>query len=263
MPRLKAVKVGFDFDNMIKKELSITELFGVLSVIALTISVFSNAYFYYYLDAMWVMSILSPTFYISEILKVLMLMSLAIIVVGFLMDAFKWLVKKSFIFRKKQRFVLSVQQNTNNIVYQRILKKDKSFQFWQTIFVIVISTITIFLLTFLGFISITSMLWNSVLIGFVVGLFTNKEIRKDKELKLFILIGVVVFTTCFSAELKLNNIHQLPIAKLKNDKGVKNTLDWYVLDGSQDKLILLNQSSKKVIKVVKFEEIDRIISNKK
>jgi hypothetical protein len=52
----------------------------------------------------------------------------------------------------------------------------------------------------------------------------------------------------------------LPVAKLKNDKELIN---WYVLDGSQDKLILLQQSSRNVIKIVKFEEIDRIISNKK
>ena len=248
---------------MIKKELSITELFGVLSVIALTISVFSNAYFYYYLDAMWVMSILSPVFYVSEILKVLMLMSLAIIAVGFLMDAFKWLVRKSFLFRKKQRFVLSAQQDTHNIVRQKILKKDRSFQIWQTMFVIVVYTTTMILLTFFGFVSITSMLWNSALIGFVLGLFTNKEVKEDKELKAFVLIGLVFFTTCFSAQLKLKNIDQLPVAKLKVEKNVKNALDWYVLDGSQDKLILLNQNSKNTIKVVKFEEIDRIISNKK
>lgn len=245
---------------MIKTELSITELFGVLSVVALTISVFSNAYFYYSLDAIWVMSILSPTFYIFEILKVLVLMAGSILVVGFLMDIFKWMIKKSYKFRQKKRFKLSTQNILTDCKYKEIFKQNESFQFWQTTFVIVIYTIIVVLFTLFGLIKFNSMLWNSFLIGLTLGIFTNKEIKKDKELKLFVFIVFFALTTCFSAQIKLNDIEKLPVAKLKNDKELIN---WYVLDGSQDKLILLQQSSRNVIKIVKFEEIDRIISNKK
>ncbi|KKW76590.1 hypothetical protein AAV97_16800 [Acinetobacter sp. Ag2] len=245
---------------MIKRELSITELFGVLSVVALTISVFSNAYFYYSLDAIWVMSILSPTFYIFEILKVLVLMAGSILVVGFLMDIFKWMIKKSYKFRQKKRFKLSTQNILTDCKYKEIFKQNESFQFWQTTFVIVIYTIIVVLFTLFGLIKFNSMLWNSFLIGLTLGIFTNKEIKKDKELKLFVFIVFFALITCFSAQIKLNDIEKLPVAKLKNDKELIN---WYVLDGSQDKLILLQQSSRNVIKIVKFEEIDRIISNKK
>lgn len=245
---------------MIKRELSITELFGVLSVVALTISVFSNAYFYYSLDAIWVMSILSPTFYIFEILKVLVLMAASILVVGFLMDIFKWMIKKSYKFRQKKRFKLSTQNILTDCKYKEIFKQNESFQFWQTTFVIVICTIIVVLFTLFDLIKFNSMLWNIFLIGLTLGIFTNKEIKKDKELKLFVFIVFFALTTCFSAQIKLNDIEKLPVAKLKNDKELIN---WYVLDGSQDKLILLQQSSRNVIKIVKFEEIDRIISNKK
>lgn len=245
---------------MIKTESSITELLGVLSVVALTISVFSNAYFYYSLDAIWVMSILSPTFYIFEILKVLVLMAGSILVVGFLMDIFKWMIKKSYKFRQKKRFKLSTQNILTDCKYKEIFKQNESFQFWQTTFVIVICTIIVVLFTLFGLIKFNSMLWNSFLIGLTLGIFTNKEIKKDKELKLFVFIVFFALTTCFSAQIKLNDIEKLPVAKLKNDKELIN---WYVLDGSQDKLILLQQSSRNVIKIVKFEEIDRIISNKK
>lgn len=129
---------------MIKKELSITELFGVLSVVALSISVFSNAFFYYSLDAVWVMSILSPTFYIFEILKVLLLMSGVIVLVIFLMETFKWLIKKSFNFRQKKRFKLSTDPDQTDNTYQAIIQQDKSFHFWQTIFVIAIASIIVF-----------------------------------------------------------------------------------------------------------------------
>jgi len=93
-----------------------------------------------------------------------------------------------------------------------------------------------------------------------IGFFTNKEVKQDNELKILFLIIFLILATCFSAQIKLNNLTQLPIAILKDEK---NPMNWYILDGSQDKFILLNRDSKKMIKVVKFEEIDRIISNKK
>ncbi|KAF1019554.1 MAG: hypothetical protein GAK29_03874 [Acinetobacter bereziniae] len=217
-------------------------------------------FFYYSLDAIWVMSILSPSFYIFEILKVLVLMAGSILVVGFLMDIFKWIIKKSYKFRQKKHFKLSTQNIITGCKYKEIFKQNKSFKFWQTIFVIVICTIMIVLLTLFGLIRFNSMLWNSFLIGLTLGIFTNKEIKKDKGLKLFVFIAFFALTTCFSAQIKLNDIEKLPVAKLKNDK---EFINWYVLDGSQDKLILLQHSSRNVIKIVKFEEIDRIISNKK
>ncbi len=184
----------------------------------------------------------------------------SITVVGFLMDAFKWLIKKSFYFRQKKHFKLSINDTSMNDTYQKILKLDKSFQFWQTIFIIAVVTVFLVVLTKLGFIGFSALLWNSVLIGLTLGIFTNKDIKNDKVLKIFILIIFATFSTCFSAQIKLNNLEQLPIADLKNNN---QKTHWYVLDGSQDKLVLLERGSKNVIKIVKFEEIDRIISNKK
>lgn len=245
---------------MIKKELSITELFGVLSAIALMVSVFSNAFFYYSLDAMWVMSILSPSFYVFEILKVLAILMLSIFVVGLSIDAYQWIIKNSFKFRKKQRLKLNHNFKTCDPAYQKLTKLNNSYEFWQTIFVILVSTTIFCSLVIIGYISTTSLLWNSMLVGLVLGVFTNKEVKRDKALKIFVFIILIIFSACFSGQLKLNSLTELPIAMLKNDK---THTSWYVLDGSQDKLILLNQKLKNEIKVVKFEEIDRISSKKK
>ena len=89
------------------------------------------------------MSILSPTFYIFEILKVLVLMAGSILVVGFLMDIFKWMIKKSYKFRQKKRFKLSTQNILTDCKYKEIFKQNESFQFWQTTFVIVIVIVTV------------------------------------------------------------------------------------------------------------------------
>ena len=74
---------------MIKKEFSISELFGILSVVALTISVLANTYFYYSLDAIWVMSVLSPTFYVMDIIKVITALSVVIFFNAFFVFYYK------------------------------------------------------------------------------------------------------------------------------------------------------------------------------
>ena len=75
-----------------------------------------------------------------------------------------------------------------------------------------------------------------------------------------LMIMLFEFTTCFSLQIKLNQINQLPVAKLKSEQ---ESTAWYVLDGSSDKLILLKQDSKNIIKIVKLEEIDRISAHNK
>lgn len=105
---------------MIKKELSITELFGILSVVALSISVISNAFFYYSLDALWVMSILSPTFYVFEIIKVATITASAILAVGGLMNLYKFLLKKSRLLRPKVRY--KIHANSDNLALKMSLR---------------------------------------------------------------------------------------------------------------------------------------------
>ena len=53
------------------KEISITEIMGLLSFVGIAISVIAQTYFYLRLDAIWVMSIISPTIYLLDIIKVI------------------------------------------------------------------------------------------------------------------------------------------------------------------------------------------------
>ena len=104
-------------------------------------------------------------------------------------------------------------------------------------------------------IGFAEVLWCSVLVGSVLSIFTDEGVRKDTGIKYFVFSIIVIFTTCFSAQLKLNNIPNSPVAFLKSQDKNK----WYVLDSFQDNVILLNKTENKSnIKVVKFEEIDRI-----
>lgn len=55
------------------KELSLTDLIALISTISVLVSVTSQAYFYYRLDALWVMSLLTPSIYFVEVVKVIIL----------------------------------------------------------------------------------------------------------------------------------------------------------------------------------------------
>ncbi|UUS58801.1 MULTISPECIES: hypothetical protein [unclassified Acinetobacter] len=241
---------------MIKKELSITELFGILSIAALTISVISNAFFYYSLDAIWIMSVLSPSFYIFEIIKVLVLSCSVIAVVGVLLDFYKFLFKQYCKSKPKKKILVS-----NHITEAELKEKIEQFlkkhKLLQAIFVIIVCVSGLITLYVNNFIGQTSMLWGAVLIGITLNIFTDDEVRRDKPLKFLVLTILAIFATCFSAQLKLNDIKKSPVATLK----IKDVNKWYVLDSFQGNVILFNDSENKSnIKVVKFEDIDRISS---
>jgi hypothetical protein len=48
--------------------------------------------------------------------------------VGFLMDAYKWLLSKSFKLRKKKDFKLSVDDSENNQLQQILIHQNRTFQ---------------------------------------------------------------------------------------------------------------------------------------
>ena len=107
----------------------------------------------------------------------------------------------------------------------------------------------------------SELLFISVLVGGMLTIFSDNQIRKDKEIVIFIMIFMSLIATCFVADTKLKRLNEsAPITILKN----KDKENWIIVDSFQDKAILLNQTAKhNIIKIVKFEEIDRIISHKK
>lgn len=241
---------------MIQKELPLTELLGILSAIALSISVISNAYFYYSLDAIWVMSILSPAFYVSEIIKVLALILAVTALVGMPMALYAFLLRKAHHFKPKKRYKLSAGGD-NHEIKQQLRLAEKKFVRWPSFFVVFITVSCITCLSALNIISRPAVLWTAVLIGVILIILTDEEVRKDKGLRYLVLMILAVLATCFSAQLKLNNLSSSPEAVLK----LKDNNKWIVLDSVQDSVILLNRAENNAsIKIVKFEEIDRISS---
>ena len=75
------------------KEFSLTDIIAVISASALILTMASQTYFYYKLDALWVMSILSPSVYFIEVMKVLLLTSILIVGVSIFETIYSFLLK--------------------------------------------------------------------------------------------------------------------------------------------------------------------------
>ena len=75
------------------KEFSLTDIIAVISTVALVVTMASQTYFYYKLDALWVMSILSPSVYFIEVMKVLLLTSILIVGVSIFETIYSFLLK--------------------------------------------------------------------------------------------------------------------------------------------------------------------------
>lgn len=249
---------------MIKKEFSISELFGILSVVALTISVLANTYFYYSLDAIWVMSVLSPTFYVMDIIKVITALSVVIFFNAFFVYQYKALTVRFYKYVKKKKVIVK-DQNIKETT-QLINKNQKKYELGKILFVLLAYAVILWLFGIIfkssgQVIYFSELLFISVLVGGMLTIFSDNQIRKDKEIVIFIMIFMSLIATCFVADTKLKRLNEsAPITILKN----KDKENWIIVDSFQDKAILLNQTAKhNIIKIVKFEEIDRIISNKK
>ena len=229
-------------------------------MIALCISVSFNAFFYYFLDALWVVSTLSPSIYIAEIFKVLGVLLMSIVTVGLLMDGYDLFFRCLIKLKGKSRLKLYSDPSRNKVILTKIKTFNQRYVFWQNVFVTLTTILILMFLVHFKIFSATSLFFFSIIIGLVLAIFNHQELKKDRSLKFFVFFILTFACTFYAAYMKCESIDHLPQAILKNDKTNQH---WQVLNGGQDKMILLQRDSNDTIKVVKFDEIDRIISNNK
>ncbi|NHB58599.1 hypothetical protein G9F32_11325 [Acinetobacter sp. 194] len=246
---------------MIKKELSITELFGVLSIIGISITVISNTYFYYQLDAIWMTSLLSPTFYLFEVFKVMLVFCSAVIFVDFFVERYDTCAR--YLYRKilrKKSFKFDVLGHNHSFIKAQMVGYFNRYTCFKTLFLTFLLSIPIIVLKSMHLVNTANFFWLCVLLGLIAGLQINRHIKQDKIFHYFILFLIIVICSFITAHIKLDHLNDLPIAVLKSSSDDRS---WLVLESSNDKTILLNAMNHQDFKIVKFEEIDRIISKKK
>jgi hypothetical protein len=179
---------------MIKKELSITELFGVFSIIGISITVISNTYFYYQLDAIWMTSLLSPTFYLFEVFKVMLVFVSAVIFVGLFVEGYDKCAQ--YLYRKilsKKSFKLDVQGNNHLFIKTQMVRYGNWYTGIKTLILTTLLSIPITVLKSIHLVNTATFFWLCILIGLIAGLQINSHIKQDKILHFFLIFQLLLF----------------------------------------------------------------------
>ncbi|QCO22421.1 hypothetical protein C9E88_013450 [Acinetobacter cumulans] len=239
---------------MLKKELTVSDLIALLSVFAVGLSVLSNAYFYYSLDALWIMSTLSPSVYFVEVFRVLFLVCLLIISAA----CFEWLYKillKS-LFRKRKIFYKNNEQEIKNL----LAKKRKSFIRGYTVFSVLLMNLIFKVLENFGFIfTIQIYIWAFFIFGLSMALVTNHTL--DLITKRITLALMVILVTALNAEIKIAYLSEAPTVYFKDNSSRSQQAQ--LLEAYQDKIIVFRQAitgDDKVITILKIDQVERIVA---
>lgn len=233
------------------KELSITDIMAVVSAVALIVTVASQTYFYYRINALWVMSILSPSIYFIEVINVLALSFILIVSVPLFESIYRLLIK--WLIGKRK---IVYKENTNEIKIL-LIKKRKKYVRYFTVFSIIclLSIFSIFRVLELP-ITLRIELFTFFIFGLCLSLFTNKEL--EVFTRRITLILIIICVTALNAEIKIAYLKYAPIVYLKNENyehGNKNRL----LQSYQDNVVIFeDQNSKLVVRVSKIDQVEKI-----
>ena len=231
------------------KEFSLTDIIAVISTVALVVTMASQTYFYYKLDALWVMSILSPSVYFIEVMKVLLLTSILIVGVSIFETIYSFLLKILIIKRKIP------YKNNEKEINILLIKNKKSYIRGFTVFSILLLMIIFCGLSKLG-ISVTNSIiyWTYFILG--LALLTNKSL--DLVTRRLTLILIVISVTALNAEIKISRLKNAPVVFVKesNSKVVRATL----VEAYQDKIIVANSKDLNGgLKILKLDQVEKIV----
>lgn len=169
------------------KDLSITEITTVITGIGLTINVIAQTYFYIRIDALWIMSIISPSIYILDVFKIIILF---LILFGIFLS-FETLyrqVTKKFRLKTKILYSAELKENIENILIENRKKYERIFK----IIVFLIIWLICYLFTDLELKTTYRFL---CITGLCIGIFLILTLDKTltKNFKRSLLVGLISF----------------------------------------------------------------------
>lgn len=235
------------------KESSLTDIIAAISAAALVVTMVSQTYFYYRLDALWLLSILPPSVFFLEVLRVLALV--VILILGALGSEVIYKFILNICLRKRK----IIYKNNEDSIKKLLDKKRKSFVRGYSIFSIILLYCVFIIFQKFGFLLTNEvMFWTAFTWGALL------KIVSDKELSMFTkrtsLISVLICATVLNAEIKIAYINKAPIVYIKNEDQEEN--EARLLDMYQDKVIVFYQDdSKYEFSVLQSDQIEKIIGS--
>lgn len=234
------------------KKWGFTDLIALITSGGLGISLASQTYFYYRLDSLWIISILPISVYFLDVLKVTLLIFLIIGFVGACKFLYKLIYKKFF--RKK----INLASDFN--LFNFISIEERKHILYFSYATVILAQCVFEILRYIGFIIAPNIqFWTSFVIGLTITLFNSHKISKGALSTVVILI--VISVAILNAEIKLNAFENNPYVYYKGQIS-KELMKSKLLEAYQDKLIVLERDDNKtIIKILKIEQIEKIVSD--
>src|SRR5690606_23842416 len=172
---------------MILKEVTVTEALSFFSAFALIISLINQTYFYYRLDAMWVMSLISPTIYLFDIFKVIATLLILIGVMTLLDFLYKNITKKIIY---KKRIIFRQGDDLSKLLIEKRKEYERNF-------IIFILLILILLIIFASYVVFKASIYffgiSGVLLGISIVLVMDNSI--SRRIRLFVSAFLLIIAS--------------------------------------------------------------------
>ena len=234
------------------KELSFTDLIAIFSTISVLVSIASQTYFYFRLDALWILSFLTPSIYFIEVIRVMILFILIFFNAICIEQVFKWGLKYIV---KKKKVRLSTHQNSSDL----LAKSYKKYETNQTIFFgVILFAEWVLLNYFIGYFSVLILIFVCAISGFILALLTDKTL--DRMIRFVTLGFIILFITALNGELKIRELKQTPKVFVKDNP----TYEYKVLEVIQNRVIVFDDKKTNIeIKIVPIDDIEKIVVEKR
>ncbi|CAB1213154.1 hypothetical protein [Acinetobacter bouvetii] len=234
------------------KELSITEFVSLLTIVALSICVITQTYFYYRLDALWVMSLIPPSIYLLDVIKVIAFIFVSIFVVFGLESIFGKITKKN-------RHKIKIRYENIEEIRKLLIKNRKSYENNLLLFICLIVSLFGFFLIFIGIkISMILSMVFGAMIGTILILNTDKSLTRN--FKLGLLGGLLIVGAVIIGEFKYAEISNLPKVTLVADSEKRNL--YHLLEQSKTNAVIFkrDKNGANSFKIVDLNQIHSIQS---
>ncbi len=240
---------------MSNKKLSVADFITIVTAISVAITAVTQAYFYFRLDALWLMPLINPSIYFLEVVKVFLFLLIIILATFALEELYAYIIRKTRVKHKLRLSEISTQELSKALINNRKLY-ERNFLWFYLVVIVILSFVFIVLNPI---IFITNPFVFGMIIGGVLGciliIFLEKSLAK--VLRFGILGIAIILISIFNAEMKFGQLRDAPYVYVKGELNEK----YRVVEITQDQVIALNDKSKNLeIRLIKADQIKKIVA---